>query len=75
MSVNNSYKCNMDMLRKMIEKRIATFVILREREPNSREIKIMAKEIREDNKVVCPVTDEQFKTILYGYERGVDNEW
>jgi hypothetical protein len=69
MSVNNSYKLNMDMLRKMIETKIATFVILREREPNSREIKIMAKEIREDNKVICPVTDEQFNEILYGAEK------
>ena len=69
MSVNNAYIWNMNMLRKMIETKIATFIILTEREPNSREIKKIAEETREDNKIICPVTEEQFKTILYGAEK------
>ena len=66
MSINNAYEWNMNMLRKMIETKITTFIILTEREPNSREIKKIAEETREDNKIVCPVTDEQFNAILYG---------
>lgn len=66
MSINNAYKWNMNMLRKMIETDISTFVILKEREPNEREIKHIADNIREENKVICPVTDEQFNAILYG---------
>ena len=66
MSINNAYEWNMNMLRKMIETDISTFVILKEREPNSREIKKIAEETREDNKIICPVTYEQFNSILYG---------
>ena len=66
MSINNAYKWNMNMLRKMIETDISTFVILKEREPNGRELKNMAEKTREDNKIVCPITDEQFNSILYG---------
>jgi hypothetical protein len=66
MPINNAYEWNMNILRKMINTQITIFIMMKEREPNEREIKHIADDIREENKVICPVTDEQFNTILYG---------
>ena len=66
MSINNAYEWNMNMLHKMIETDISTFIIIKGRKPNDREIKSIARRIRDENRVICPITNEQFRNILYG---------